>query len=320
METRSNNVFVGAVVLLLLALTVGAAFWFSRIGEGDRDEYDIFFRQSVSGIAKGSAVTYAGVPSGQVKSIELWERDPQFVRVRIVVNRQTPVLQGTTATINGVGFTGVSEIQLEGAVRGAPRIECPERNAQSVCPEGVPVIPTKPGALGELLNSAPMLLQRLTTLTERLTELLDDRNQRNISGILRNLNQLSGDLAARGPELAETVVQAKATLESAAKAADALAEAANNTNTLVTQEGRPLIKDLRETIRNAGSTLATLDETLKEAQPGMRTFTRDTMPQVGLLVRDLRQVSRSLQSVTDTLEQQGAGALIGSPKLPDYKP
>lgn len=320
METRSNNVFVGAIVLLLLALTVGAAFWFSRIGEGERDEYDIFFRQSVNGIAKGSSVTYAGVPSGQVKSIELWRKDPQFVRVRIVVNDSTPILQGTTATINGVGFTGVSEIQLEGAVRGAPPIVCPERNAQSVCPEGVPVIPTKPGALGELLNSAPMLLERLTTLTERLTELLDDDNQKHIAGVLSNLDRLSGDLAARGPDIAETITQARLTLENASKAANALAEAANNTNALVNEEGRPLIRDLRQTIQNAGSTLATLDGTLKEAQPGLQTFTRDTMPQVGLLVRDLRQVSRSLQSVTDTLEQQGAGALIGSPKLPDYKP
>jgi len=320
METRSNNVFVGAIVLLLVAMTVAAAFWFSRIGDGDREEYDIFFRQSVSGIAQGSSVTYSGVPSGQVKSIELWRKDPQFVRVRIVVNRATPVLQGTTATINGVGFTGVSEIQLEGAVRGAPPIACPDRDSQAVCPEGVPVIPTKPGALGELLNSAPMLLERLTTLIERLTELLDDGNQRNIAGILRNLDRLTGDLAARGPDLAATITQAKETLETASKAAEALTEAANNTNALVTEEGRPLIHDLRETVRNAGSTLATLDATLKDARPGMQTFTRETMPQVGLLVRDLRQVSRSLQSVTDKLEQQGAGALIGSPKLPDYAP
>lgn len=320
METRSNNVFVGAVVLLLVALTVGAAFWFSRIGEGDKRDYDIFFKQSVSGIAKGSSVTYSGVPSGQVKTIELWRKDPQFVRVRIVVDRTTPILQGTTATINGVGFTGVSEIQLVGAVRGAPPIACPEDNAESVCPEGVPVIPTKPGALGELLNSAPMLLQRLTTLTERLTEVLGDSNQKHIAGILANVDKLTGDLAGRGQELAQTIVQARATLESAAKAADALAEAAGSTNALINEEGRPMIRDLRETVRGARATLATLDETLKEAQPGVRSFTRDTMPQVGLLVRDLRQVSRSLQSVTDKLEQQGAGALIGSPKLPDYAP
>ncbi|BAK68568.1 MULTISPECIES: MlaD family protein [Sphingobium] len=320
METRSNNVFVGVIVLLLAALAIGGAFWFARISEADQREYDIFFRQSVSGLAKGSSVTYSGVPSGQVKNIELWHKDPRFVRVRVVVDRKTPILQGTTATINGVGFTGVSEIQLAGAVRGAPPLGCPERDRDSVCPEGVPVIPTKPGALGELLNSAPMLLERITTLTERLTELLDDRNQRNIAGILANIDKLTGDLAASGPELAQTIVQTRATLESAARAADALAQAANNTNELVTSEGKPLIADLRATVQSARSTLDGLDATIKDAKPGVDVFTRDTMPQIGLLVRDLRQMSRAILAVTERIDQQGAGGLIGSPALPDYKP
>ncbi len=112
------------------------------------------------GLAKGSGVSYAGVPSGQIKSIELWKKDPDFVRVRISVDPATPILQGTTATINSVSLTGPSEIQLDGAVRGAPPITCPEEHPETTCPEGVPVIPTKPGALGELLNSAPQLLNR----------------------------------------------------------------------------------------------------------------------------------------------------------------
>lgn len=319
METRSNNVLVGAVVLLLVALLIGAAFWFSRIGESNRSEYDIFFKQSVSGLAKGSSVTYAGVPSGQIKSIDLWPKDPDFVRVRIVVNADTPVLQGTTATINGVGFTGVSEIQLDGAVRGAPAIACPKQHAQSVCPDGVPVIPTKPGALGELLNNAPQLLSRLTTLTERLTELLGDKNQAHLSSILANVDKLSHQLAAGGPELTATIAQTRKTLESTAKAADAIAQTAQLTNDLIDNQGKPIAASLKKTIDSAQASLATLDATLKSAQPGMRSFSRDTVPQIGLLVRDLRQTSQSLKAVTDRLDQQGAGALIGPPKLPDYK-
>ncbi|MDI1295860.1 MAG: MlaD family protein, partial [bacterium] len=110
METRSNHVLVGAVTLLLLAAIMAAAFWFSRISDGENKQFDIFFKQSVNGLAKGSSVNYSGVPSGQVEKIELWKRDPSFVKVRITVKEGTPVLQGTTATIAGVGFTGVSEI------------------------------------------------------------------------------------------------------------------------------------------------------------------------------------------------------------------
>lgn len=308
------------MVLAILAAIIAAAFWFSRLGEGDKREYDIFFKQSVSGLARGSGVTFAGVPSGQVLSIELWPRDPDFVRVRISVDPSTPILQGTSATIQGVGFTGVSQIQLDGAIKGAPAIACPQANPQKACPEGVPVIPTRPGALGELLNSAPQLLERLTTLTERLTELLNDDNQKHLSGILANLDRLSGDLAARGPEMAATLAETRIAIQNAGRAADEIGRLAGNTNRLIDEEGRPLIADLRATIQSARQSMATLDATLAQAQPGVRTFSRQTVPELGLLIRDLRQMSAALQAVAEKIDQQGAGSLIGSPPLPDYRP
>jgi phospholipid/cholesterol/gamma-HCH transport system substrate-binding protein len=202
METKSNYVMVGAITLLLIALLAAFTVWLSRAGEGDKKEYDIFFQQSVNGLAKGSGVSFSGVPVGEIQSIELWEPDPEFVRVRITIKDSVPVLQGTTATINGVGFTGVSEIQLDGAVKGAPALVCPEANPKSACPTGVPVIPTKPGALGELLNNAPLLLERLSALTERLTNILSDKNQQSIEQILDNVENLSGTLATQGPDYA----------------------------------------------------------------------------------------------------------------------
>ncbi len=54
--------------------------------------------------------------------------------MRVEVDAETPVLQGTTAQIKGVGFTGVSEIALEGAVKGA-------RPLTQAGPQGCPVIP-----------------------------------------------------------------------------------------------------------------------------------------------------------------------------------
>lgn len=320
METRSNHVLVGGVVLFLLFAVMAAAFWFSRISDGEDALYDIYFKQSVNGLAKGSGVTFAGVPSGQIKEIALWDRDPGFVRVRIAVKRETPILQGTTATIQGVGFTGVSEIVLDGAVKGAPPITCPETNIRSACPDGVPVIPTKPGALGELLNSAPQLLQRLSTLTERLTQVLDDRNQKSIAGILENTDRLTGALAARGPEIAATIAETRLTLQKAGIAAEEIGKLAHSTTALIDEDGRPLIADLRTTIRSANSSLQTLDKTIAEARPGVQTFSRQTMPEVGLLVRDLREMSRNFRALSEKLDQQGAGSLVGSPALPDYKP
>ncbi|HKT76422.1 MAG TPA: MlaD family protein, partial [Sphingobium sp.] len=296
------------------------AFWFSRLSQGNNMEYDIFFKQSVNGLAKGSSVNYSGVPSGQVEKIELWKRDPSFVKVRISVKEGTPVLQGTTATISGVGFTGVSEIVLDGAVKGAPPITCPADHVLASCPDGVPVIPTKPGALGELLNNAPQLLERLSTLTERLTELLNDKNQQSIASILANVDRLSGSLADRSPEIAATLAEARVAVQRTGIAAEQIGQLAATTNGMLNDEGRPLMADLRKSVQAATHSIDTLDQTIAQAQPGVKAFSNQTMPEVNQLVRDLREMSRAFRGVAEKLDQQGAGSIVGSPKLPDYKP
>jgi len=320
METKSNYVVVGAVTLLLLAVLAAFVIWLSRAGEGDKKEYDIFFQQSVNGLAKGSGVSFSGVPVGEISNIELWEPDPDFVRVRISIKDSVPILLGTTATINGVGFTGVSEIQLDGAVKGAPPLRCPEANPKSACPTGVPVIPTKPGALGELLNNAPLLLERLSTLTERLTNILSDKNQQSIEQILNNVEGLSGSLAQQAPDLQAAVKESRLTLQKAGLAADELTKMAGSANTLLDNEGRPMMDELRKTLRSANGSLSALETTLNNANPAIEQLNSQTLPEVTQLARDLRELSVSLKSVTERVDQNGLGGVVSAPALPDYNP
>lgn len=320
METKSNYVMVGAITLLLLALLAAFTVWLSRAGEGDKKEYDIFFQQSVNGLAKGSGVSFSGVPVGEIERIELWEPDPDFVRVRITIKDSVPILLGTTATINGVGFTGVSEIQLDGAVKGAPPLRCPEANPKSACPTGVPVIPTKPGALGELLNNAPLLLERLSTLTERLTNILSDKNQQSIEQILDNVENLSGSLATQAPDLRAAIQESRLTLQKAGLAVDEITKVAGSTNRLLDNDGKPMMEELRKTLRAANGSLSALETTLNNANPAIETLNTQTLPEVTQLARDLRELSVSLKSVTEKVDQGGIGSVVSAPALPDYKP
>ena len=317
METRSNHVLVGAVVLILLGVLALFTIWIARLGGTSEKEYDIFFRQSVDGLARGSSVAYSGVPSGQVKEIALWQNDPQFVRVRIAVKDDTPVLQGTTATVLG-SFTGTSTVSLDGARKGAPPIVCTSNRAQS-CPYDVPVIPTKVGGFGAILNSAPQLLERLSTLTERLTSLLSDRNQASIAGILENTNRLSDALADRGPEIAATLAQTRVAIEQAGNAAQQIGALANTTNGVLANDVQPAMANLNRAIGSAQKSAESLSSAIDDARPGLQNFSKQTIPEVGLLVRDLRVMSQALASVAEKVDQQGASSLIGTPKLPDYK-
>jgi phospholipid/cholesterol/gamma-HCH transport system substrate-binding protein len=312
METRANHVWVGAVTLVLLALLAAFFIWLVQLGGANQKEYDIFFPQSVGGLAQGSAVTFQGVPAGEVETIELWRQDPSFVRVRVSLKEEIPILQGTTASISA-SFTGVSNVSLGGAVKGAPPITEPG-------PEGVPVIPAEPGGLGEILASAPLLLERLATLTDRLTRLLSDENQASITSILANTDRMSAQLADMGPELRATLTELKGTLAQSTETLDAFEGTLRTTDTLLNDEGKSLAAELRTTLRSASAAAAALEATMNDARPAARELTQSTLPAANAAIQDLRRTSESLRLLTERLESQGAGSLLGGGKLPDYEP
>ena len=312
METRSNHVLVGGVVLGLIVALLAFTVWLAGFNTATENRYDIFFKTSVDGLAKGSSVNFSGVPVGKIQEIKLLPDSPEFVRVRIGIDKDTPILQGTTATIAGVGFTGVSQINLDGAIKGAPPIT-------EAGPYGVPVIPTKPGALGELLASAPELLQRLTTLTERLNELLDDKNQKSISGILAHVDKLSGDLADRGPEIAAAIANLQVAVKQAGDAAEKVGTLAETTNGVMSSEVRPAMANLNHATNAAQHTMESLDAAITDARPGIKAFSTQTVPQINQLVRNLGEMSESLNAISSKLDRGGAGAVLGGSKLPDYK-
>src|SRR6478609_4835514 len=298
METRSNYVMVGAVTLARL---VGLSNKATKC-------YDIYFSQGVGGLNKGSNVSFSGVPVGQVQKISLLPNRPEFVWVRVEVDEQTPVLQGTSAQIHGVGFTGVSEIQLTGAERGRPSID-------QVGPQGCPVIPATSGGISALLNSAPELIDRIQRLTERLTELLNDKNQNSISDILENIDATTKQLKAHSPELGETIAEMRIAAHNAGLAANNVAALTDNTNRLVSEQGRPAIENLNKAIVSARQAADNLDAMITDARPGVQNFTKSTLPEANKLVHDLRTLSNSLEQVSNRVNQQGIGGALGPEKL-----
>jgi phospholipid/cholesterol/gamma-HCH transport system substrate-binding protein len=312
METRANHVWVGTVTLALVAMVAAFIIWIARLGEGELQYYDIFFKQSVDGLAKGSKVSYVGVPVGKIQDIELWPKDPSFVRVRIAVNEKVPISVGTTATIQG-SFTGVSDIQLEGAIKGAPPITEPG-------PEGVPVIPTKQGGLGAILSNAPLLLERLATLTDRLNQLLSDDNQRSIRGILANTDRMTADLADASPQVKTTLAELQNTLRQATATLARFEGVAGKADQMLGDNGDALANELRQALQAAKSAANQLEGAIGDARPAVRQLSASTLPEAEAAIRDLRATARALRQVTEKIDEQGAGALVGGSKLPDYKP
>lgn len=321
MEARANHLWVGTVTLLLLVGLAAGIVWMAQLRQGPNEEYDILYAQSVGGLSKGSQVSFSGVPVGQVTDIVV--SNPQFVRVRIRVEEEVPILVGTTATIQS-SFTGGASILLEGARSDKnPRVSC----KNSDCTYGKPIIPAGQGVLGKITADAPLILERLATVTERLNQILDDDNQAALKNILQNTDRLSGELANAAPRLDNTFAELENALREAGQALDAFEKATATTDRILNQEGQALAAELRGTLKSANAAAASLSATLEDTRPAARALRTETMPALTSALDDiratsesLRSTSQSLRSVTERIDNQGLGGVVGAPALPDYEP
>src|SRR5262249_42443342 len=146
----------------------------------------------------------------------------------------------------------------DGAVKGAAPIK-------QVGPQGCPVIPASSSGLTALLNSAPELLERIQRLTERLTELLSDKNQNSISDILENMDKTTKVLANNAPALAAAVKDAQVAVRNAGTAAQHVSDLTDNANKLVVEDGRPAAQDLRKAIAAVQKAADNLDAMVSDA-------------------------------------------------------
>jgi phospholipid/cholesterol/gamma-HCH transport system substrate-binding protein len=313
MENRQNHVLVGTVTFILILALFGFVLWLARFSREDTAEYDIFFAQSVSGLAVGSNVSFSGVPVGQVRRIALMPETPQFIRVRIELQPETPILEGTTASLNSVGFTGVTEVQLSGSMRGQAPLTEPG-------PYGVPVIPARSGGFGQILESAPEVIERASTLLARLNEIFDDDNRARFASLVDNLDKVSGEVAKEGPAIREAIKEAEKTLQAATRAADSLARTSDSANALLTEDGKPMVAELKRAIVSAEATLTRIDSLAKAAEPGINSLSTQTVPQVNQLVADLRDVSQQMGALAAKLDEDPLGTVTGGRPLPDYQP
>jgi phospholipid/cholesterol/gamma-HCH transport system substrate-binding protein len=313
METRSNYAIVGAVVIAIAIAMFAAVLWLSRYSGAPEKEYDILFNQAVNGLAIGSPVAFNGVPVGKISEIRLIPDSPEQVRVRISIDENVPVLQGTTAIIEGVGFTGVSQIELEGAIADTAPLTEPG-------PYGVPVIPAKTGGLGELLASAPELLKNVSLVAKRLADVLDEENKASLTAILANLRDVTATLAENGPQISATLTEARETLAAASGALAQVEAVAGSTDRFLREDASPLAKHLSQTLRSASASLEKIEALTAAATPGVEQLSSETIPEASQLIRDVRALTAELNVLARRIEEDPAAALTGTKQLPSYEP
>lgn len=307
METRASYILVGSFVLAMLAGLFAFTIWVAKIQlEETRDTYFILFTGSVTGLQAGSPVRYRGIPVGTVTDVRLDPDNVTRVRATIEVQEGTPIKTDSIASLEVQGLTGGSYVQISG---GTAMSE-PLRAGDS----GIPVIPSRPSSLAEVVDAAPQLLARSLEIADRLTSLLDAKNRAAISETLANARTLTAELAGAAGGLDRTMADARrlfAALSDLAPHVDEIVVQARKTLATVDESAAGLSGELTELTRSLRQTSTQITGFIKENREPVRDFTASGLYEMTLLITQLRDLSGQLSRVVTRIENDPSNFLFG---------
>ncbi len=310
MESKVNYSIVGLFVVLLFGAALASAWWLYSGGSARQySPYLVYATDSVSGLNSDSRVYYHGVDVGYVDEIRIDRNNPENIRIRLLIDHTVPIRADTSAQLQPQGVTGLSVLNL----KGGSADEDLSAKADACCP----VIPYEPSLFSKLEGGLNDTMVRLVAVSERIDRLLREDNLQAIERTVANLDRVSGTLA----EERETL---RSLMKNAARTAENTAELTENGERLL---GRAelTMDSLDQAIVRVSGTMNTFEQTADRvaiaaeatvgfSEAGERAadeISRQTLPEMGLLIRDVRELSRRLSEFTSTLDEDPSRALFG---------
>lgn len=321
METRANHVLIGAFTLLLGLGAVLFALWAGKYqSQAAWSEYEVIFREAVTGLSVGGVVQYNGIKVGDVRDLRLAPQDPRQVIARIRVRAGTPIKTDTQAKLTLTGLTGITLIQLTGGSPAAPLLQ-PQPG------QDVAVIVADESALQKLLTSTEDIAATASNVLVRIDRVLSDENMERVGRIVADIETISGAVAGERDSIASLIADASraaAELRTATAAAEAGFRRLDGT-----LEGidRHLVERLPDLVQRLDRSLAALeslglraDAILAENRSAIASFGSQGLAQVGPAVTELRGLLRELTRLSERLRDDPGGALLGRGQPREFTP
>lgn len=305
MEIKAHHVLIGAFALAVVVTAFLFVLWVSSFG-GDREMaiYDIIFEESVAGLSEGSDVRFNGIKVGAVKEMMLDDKDPARVRVRIEIKDDTPVRTDSIASLQLQGLTGLSYVQISGGTANAKRLMPTDENP-------IPVIKSEASGLSSLMEAVPDLL-------EKAQGFVDEENQKRFASILKNLDSVTGTVAAREKEIDQLLANMAVTSSRIERASRDFEEVAASANDFMQDDMPKLRDDMDKTMASMRAFAQSAERITTENEADISRFTRNGLSELEVLIKDSRRFVDNLDQLTDQLRDQPARVLKGE-TVPEYE-
>ena len=302
METRAHYVLVGAFVLMAIAGAMLAILWFSQT-QREFDEYEVIFRERVSGLTVGAQVSFNGIQKGEVMELNIDPDDPSVVRALVRVGKDTPVKTDTKAELELVGFTGLAIIQFVGGSPDQPLLKDTVR--------GTPEIEADTAGLSQIFEGS-------NDLITAAKKLLNDDNIESFSSILENLDVFVGAFAEEEESIGSTLRNLATITEDLAAMTDKLDAIAANLDALLGDDAPAALKETEATVREARALIEDLRAVVEENREPLTAFTDQGLAQFGPTLSEARRMFKTLDQVLREIDRDPRGYLLGE-STPEYE-
>lgn len=308
METRANFILVGLFVLLFTIGALGFVVWIAKF-QVDQvfARYDVVFEDAVTGVKEGSPVRYNGVGVGEVLSVDLDPENPTNIRLRIEVQKRTPVRADSKATLELEGLTGGRYVLLTGGSPEAPPLLPPEGRK-------VPEIPAAPSSFAQVIEGAPEVIDNVNLLLIKAQKLLSEKNLNSIETTLSGIAEVTGSIAENRAKIGPLIDDAAVTMSNLREASDGLQPLVTSLNrevTLTAEDARTLIANLDVTARRLAGASTQIEDMIAENRTPIRDFTTTGLYELTSMLIEARELIVSLNRVSTEVERDPARFLFG---------
>ena len=304
MEREANYAAVGAFVLLVTLAGALFVYWYSDTHEHrDYNRYEIYFYGSVSGLEKGAAVRYLGVPVGRVNTLRIDPRDSSRAQVIVDIDASTPISEQTVAELQLQGITGLLYIDLS-EDRTGKRASAPVASAR------YPVIRSAPSRFDVFLAGLPELVAAAGNLINRADRLLSDENIAAVSAAVGNVDKAAASLPRTIKDLNSLIAElrgASADLAASASIARGILQAADPDVRAAAQR----VRAITDSLADASSQL---EKAIAENRQDIRAFTHSGLPEIERFVREGRAAAHNIRELSNSLRENPAQLLYQPPQ------
>jgi phospholipid/cholesterol/gamma-HCH transport system substrate-binding protein len=180
------------------------------------------------------------------------------------------------------------------------------------------VIRSHRSRLASVTARAPQLLEKLIDTAERVNALLDEKNRVAFAESLDNFRAFTASLADRSKDLAELADNANATVRSLHGFIDNVDQSYAGPDGLGKQLSTA-IADFDRVAKSLNDTNRQLQLAVQDVRPGLRSFSQQTLGDIGNLIGETRQLVTGLSRLATGIERDPSRILFGD-RREGYRP